>query len=227
VRRNLLFCVLCTVVLSLPSIAQSSNPQTDPAVRQKYTDGRAALDAGKNRDAIEAFKQAANLANGNCAECYLGMAVAYIRAQKLPEALENCDKAFSIANENSVKATALVMKGKALMSIPPVDDKKLSQSEDVFRAALKLEAKDPVTHFNLALALLRQNKDDQARDELRQCLALNPSTQLGDEAKKLLDHPQRARQDIAPEFKQATLQGQEVSLQDLQGKVVVLDFWAT
>src|SRR5664279_5692829 len=104
------------------SIAQPSNPQTNPAVRQKYDAGRAALQAGKDKDALEAFKQAASLANGNCAECYLGMAVVYIRAQMLPEVLADCDKALSYATDNSTKATALVMKGKALMSVSPLDD---------------------------------------------------------------------------------------------------------
>jgi thiol-disulfide isomerase/thioredoxin len=212
---------------SFASIAQPSNPQSNPAVRQKYDLGRAALDAGKNKDALEAFKQAASLANGNCAECYLGMAVVYIRAQMLPEVLANCDKALGYAADNSLKATALVLKGKALMSISPVDDKRIPQAEQAFRDAITLVGKDPVAHFDLALALLRQNKDDQAKVELQQCLGLHPPSQIADEAQKLLDHPQRARQDIAPEFKLATLQGQEVSLQDLQGKIVVLDFWAT
>jgi peroxiredoxin len=227
VSRYFLFCVLSSAVLSSSLFAQSPNPQANPAFRQKYADGRAALEAGKNKDAAKAFEQAANLLNGNCAECYLGMAVADIRSQNLTEALANCDKAYSFATDNSMKATALVMKGKALMSVSPLDDKRLPQAEQAFRDAIALLEKDPVAHFNLALALLRQNKDEQAKVELQQCLALNPPPQIGDEAKKLLDHPQRARQDIAPEFKLATLQGQEVSLQDLQGKIVVLDFWAT
>jgi tetratricopeptide (TPR) repeat protein len=112
VRRHLLFCVLCIVELAFPSFAQPTNPQADPVFRQKYSEGRTALEAGKNKDALEAFKQAASLANGNCAECYLGMAVVYIRTQMLPEVLASCDKALSYATDNSIRATALVLEGQ-------------------------------------------------------------------------------------------------------------------
>lgn len=38
---------------------------------------------------------------------------------------------------------------------------------------------------------------------------------------------QAAREEFAPEFQISTLQGQQVSLKKLAGRVVVMDFWAT
>ncbi len=46
-------------------------------------------------------------------------------------------------------------------------------------------------------------------------------------ARKLLANPRRAGDELAPNFQVQTLQGESVSLSDLNGKLVVLDFWAT
>lgn len=43
----------------------------------------------------------------------------------------------------------------------------------------------------------------------------------------MLADPRRARAGIAPEFERTTLEGQQLSLSHLAGRVVVLDFWAT
>jgi len=46
-------------------------------------------------------------------------------------------------------------------------------------------------------------------------------------AKKMIADPRRARENYAPEFHFTTLQGEYLSSDQLAGKVVVLDFWAT
>jgi thiol-disulfide isomerase/thioredoxin len=39
--------------------------------------------------------------------------------------------------------------------------------------------------------------------------------------------PRRGREELAPDFELTTLQGQRISLKELAGKTVILDFWAT
>jgi peroxiredoxin len=43
----------------------------------------------------------------------------------------------------------------------------------------------------------------------------------------LLADPRRGRESFAPDFKVKTLTGEQVSLQQFAGKVLVMDFWAT
>jgi thiol-disulfide isomerase/thioredoxin len=74
---------------------------------------------------------------------------------------------------------------------------------------------------------MKQSKDEEGAQELRKCLALSPDAALAEQARKLIADPRRARLTFAPEFRFTTLQGQEVTLQQLQGKIVVFDFWAT
>jgi thiol-disulfide isomerase/thioredoxin len=43
----------------------------------------------------------------------------------------------------------------------------------------------------------------------------------------MIEDPRRGRVLFAPEFSIRTLQGEYITLEDLRGRVVVLDFWAT
>jgi thiol-disulfide isomerase/thioredoxin len=46
-------------------------------------------------------------------------------------------------------------------------------------------------------------------------------------ALRYMENPRRARENYAPEFALTTLDERRVSLEDLKGKIVLLDFWAT
>jgi thiol-disulfide isomerase/thioredoxin len=43
----------------------------------------------------------------------------------------------------------------------------------------------------------------------------------------MLADPRKGREEIAPEFAFTTLQGSEISLAAMSGKILVMDFWAT
>jgi len=46
-------------------------------------------------------------------------------------------------------------------------------------------------------------------------------------ARKLAENPRRARENFAPDFAFTSQQGEYIELEDLKGKVVMLDFWGT
>lgn len=83
-------------------------------------------------------------------------------------------------------------------------------------------------HLNLATALIRQSKDETARPELEACLAASPAPEAAKLARTLLaDTRSGGRETFAPEFRVKALTGEQVSLQQFAGKVLVMDFWAT
>ena len=76
------------------------------------------------------------------------------------------------------------------------------------------------------LALLQQ--DDAAEARFRQYVKMEGvDDPVRQRALRYIDHPELARARMAPAFAVTTLDGQHISLDDLQGKVVLLDFWAT
>jgi tetratricopeptide (TPR) repeat protein len=209
--------------------AQAVQP-ADPAFQAQLEQGRQALKAGQYKDAINALKKANKLRHDSCGECYLLLGAAYYRSGEIAQSEENCDKAVATASDDGVRAVAHNLKGTAMLSIEGTQnkpDKNLQAAEGEFRTAVQLEPKSAVFHLNLARALLRESKDDEAKQELQSCLELHPDEKMVSEAKLLMSDPRRGREKFAPEFEVSTLHGQLVSLKQLAGRVVVMDFWAT
>jgi thiol-disulfide isomerase/thioredoxin/Tfp pilus assembly protein PilF len=199
----------------------------DPAVKEQLELGQRAIKAGKYKDAIEALNKADKLSNDACGECHLLLAVAYYHSGKLIECEANCDKAIALASGEPARAAAHNLKGNAAYAVAGADKNKMKASESEFRAAIQLDPKAAIYHMSLAKALLREAKDDDAKQELQACLALNPNEEMSREARLILADPRRGREEFAPEFEISTLQGERVSLKQLAGRIVVMDFWAT
>lgn len=211
----------------LPAFLAAQAGQADPAFKEQFEQGQQALKAGKYKDAIEALEKANKLQSNACAECYLLLAVAYYESGKFSQCEENCDKAVAAAGDDGTRARAHNTKGNALHATAGTDSKKRRAAESEYRAAVQMDPKVAVFHLNLARALLLESRDDEAKQELEACLALHPDEQMAGMARLILADPRRGREEFAPEFEINTLQGQQVSLKQLGGRVVVLDFWAT
>lgn len=72
------------------------------------------------------------------------------------------------------------------------------------------------------------HQDEEAKAQFNKFLKMasseNPSRQR---ALRFLEQPELARARMAPPFSVTTADGERISMDDLQGKVVLLDFWAT
>ncbi len=218
------------LALSLPAFPAAQAAQADAAFKEQFEQGQRALKAGKYKDAIEALKKANKLQGDSCAQCYLLLGVAYYRSGDLIQCEESCDKAIARAGDDVARAAAHNLKGNAIFSAAGTDSNKMKASEAEFRSAVQLDPKDAVYHLSLAKTLLRESKDsnnDEAKRELEACLELQPDEQIARQARLILADPRRAREEFAPGFEVSTLQGQQISLKQLAGRVVVLDFWAT
>lgn len=112
------------------------------------------------------------------------------------------------------------------MAFSAENNKRLPAAETEFRQALVVDPFDPQVRFQLGVALLKQNKDAEGVKELAM-VAAQPDDELAGKAQALVANPRRAREWFAPSFEATTLQGGNISLSELAGKVVVLDFWAT
>jgi thiol-disulfide isomerase/thioredoxin len=210
------------ILLVLTTSLQADQPTPDADLVR----GREALRAHKYKDAIDAFKKAEKRLHDECPECFMGIAVACIHTGDKDGALKNSDRAIALAKDSEQLASLHNLKGQACMLIDP-DRKSFQKAEQEFRQAVDLDPKDPDLHLNLACALMKQSKDDEAIPELKRCLELHPSATSTDLANRYLAKPQLGREELAPDFLATTLQGDQISLKQFAGKMVVLDFWAT
>lgn len=220
-----LVCVLHPAIAVLGQ-SQPNGSAGNPASLEQFHLGESALAAGKYEDAISAFKKATKQ-DKTCANCYLGLAVAYLRTGEIDKALENSDKAIASAQDDGTRAMGHNSRGTALFAGGGNDAKKYQQAEAEFRQAIHLAPANQQFRINLGSALLKQSRDDEAIQELKACVAVNPGSSVAEKARLLIAEPRRGREEFSPDFQFTTLQGQDLSLKQLAGKIVVLDFWAT
>ena len=197
----LLFWLAC--VAGVPA-QQTDAP--DGALKEQLDRGKQAIKNQKYKDAIEALKSANQLKHDSCSECYFLSAIAYFHMHDQKHAIENCDKAIATADSDSLRGLAHNLKGNFLLSAAG-DPKTVHQAEEEYQAAVEAEPKAAMFHMNLAKALLRESKDEVAKQQLQECLDCGPDETTKIEAEKLLARPERGRKEISPEFQVTTLQG--------------------
>lgn len=95
-----------------------------------------------------------------------------------------------------------------------------------YQADLAVAPDDVDALFYDGLALAHLNRDDVARDRFQRLLAVAPKDSVVRlRAERYLQEPDLARARMAPAFTFTSLNGEQVSLDGLAGKVVLIDFW--
>jgi len=220
------------LVCAVPHAAWAGGmPQQDAtAVTKALADADAALKARQYDEAVKCFKRASSAAKDQSPEALWGMAMAYSQLN----AFKNVDTALDkylplVADDARKQAAAHNLKGQADWNAAMLneDAKKIVEAETHFRKALELNPNLVVAYYNLGCMLLRQKNDADGIAQLNHYLELAPKGVYAAVSKKYIENPRRARENYAPEFSATTLEGERVSMEELLGKVVVLDFWAT
>ncbi len=220
--------ILCLLVLFGPAPVVTSQDGADD-FQAELTKGRSLLRRSQFEEALKSFKRANEMRGKKCAECLNLIADAYIGLEAYKNVVETSDKVIALAGDDkSLLLKAHNNKGLALQALAEKkDQKKLQAAEAAFRQALAIDGVPPVLRYNLGVTLLQLNRDPEGIAELQQYIKLQPNGSYTENAKKLAGNPRRARENYAPDFSFTSLDGEFVSLEDLQGKVVLLDFWGT
>ena len=179
-------------------------------------------------EALASFKRASSL-NKTSAEAHFGMARAHHAMGVFNKAADSCKNAVKHAGADpALLARVQNQCGLSLFGLSQKpNDKPVREAETAFRAALAADGTLLISQFNLGIALLRQGRDEEGIAELNAFVEAAPNAPEVAEARRFLDNPRRARENFAPAFSITTLDEQRLTLEDLKGKVVLLDFWAT
>jgi peroxiredoxin len=211
---------------SLPVARSQGN---DASYDSEFQKGLDLLRRKRYEDALKSFKHANEMRNKQSAECFFGMAQAYQGLAAYKNVVESCDKMIELSSaDTKAQARAYNLKGIALQSLADgKDQKKLQEAEAVFRQGLALGTDLLLLRYNLGYTLLQEGRDPEGIVELKKYLELVPEGSQSELALKLIENPRRAREAFAPDFSVTTSEGEYISLEDLRGKVVLLDFWGT
>lgn len=220
-----LACVLAPVFAQ-----ETASGPADPKAQKTYKGALKDLDDGNAEWAVDGFKKADKQDGGHCLACQKQMI-------KYGEQLGDWKTAEFAASEMVAEAQgvpdtpmahcqfAMVLLDEGLVKHK---DEFFTRADEEANKALAQYSNFPAAIFTDGRALANLHQDDAAKTRFEQFAQLVPA---GDpdrqRALRYISRPELARARMAPAFAVTTIDGQRVSLDDLQGKVVLIDFWAT
>ena len=180
--------------------------------------------------ALEAFRKADKQDGGRCQACQqriikLGIELREWKAAETAgeEMVDEAQGARDVALAHYELGILLIDEGLARHKQEPFE-----RAHDEITKALAAVADFPIAVYNDGLALAHMNQDAAAKAQFERFVSMaranNPNRQR---ALLFISQPEMARARMAPPFAVTTLEGQRLSLDDLKGKVVLIDFWAT
>jgi peroxiredoxin len=220
---------LIAVAAPASSFLEALAQKSDATYEEEIESGRDLLRRRRYEDALKSFKRANDLKSKTCAECFYLMGQAFMGLEAYKNVVQSSDKALELAGyDAALQAQSNNLKGMALQrQSEGKDQKKLQEAETALRQALALNTDLAEIHYNLGVVLLQQKRDPEGIAELKKFLEVGPNQFGSDDARKMIENPRRAREPFAPDFSITTSDGEYISLEDLHGKVVLLDFWGT
>ncbi|HET9743841.1 MAG TPA: TlpA disulfide reductase family protein [Terriglobales bacterium] len=210
--------------------AQTSSGPADAKAQKTYAEAEQALHAHRYFDALDKFKKANKQDKDQCVEC-LKQVVSLATSMGDFKAADSASRELiAMAKDPQDVKDAHYQRGRLLLQ-EGVDKKKsdvLAESDTEFKAVLAVDAKDARALFSDGLALARLNQDAAAQADFKQFADIaRPGSVDRTRALRFAERPELARERMAPAFALTAEDGRRISMDDLHGKVVLLDFWAT
>jgi thiol-disulfide isomerase/thioredoxin len=222
--------LLCIGFL-LPAFSQDdADAPTDPKARKSYQQALQDLEHNQILAAFDNFKKADKQSGGQCLGCQKKI-VKYGAELRDWKSAENA-VAEMIANAHNEQETALAHYQAGILLRSKGEDKHkdeiFAQAHEEFAKAIAAYANFPSAYFADGQILARLKQDAEAKQRFEKFVTMRPATDpLQQRALRYISDPELARSKMAPAFAVTTTDGQRVSLDELQGKVVLIDFWAT
>jgi thiol-disulfide isomerase/thioredoxin len=180
--------------------------------------------------ALDEFKKADKQDGGHCVACQEKMIKYGMDLREWNIAETAAAELVAEAHSPTEIALAHYEFGAVLMreGVEKHKDELFTRSHEELTKALAAVAKFPGAIYSDGLVLAHLKQDKAAKAQFEQFVKMRPADDP-DRQRALLyiSQPELARARMAPPFAVTTMDGQHVSLDDLKGKVVLIDFWAT
>ncbi|HJZ65337.1 MAG TPA: redoxin domain-containing protein [Candidatus Acidoferrum sp.] len=229
-RPILAFCAL--VFLARPASAQN-NPDgpTDEKAKKTYAN---ALEETKSRSklifALDDFKKADKQDGGHCKACQQQMVKYGIELGEWKTAELGATEMIAEAKESKEIALARYRLAAVLVNEGKEKHKEefFSRAHEEIEKALAAVANFPDAIYLDGVALASTGQDEPAKARFEQFVKVRPAEDpQRQRAERFIARPELVRAKMVPNFSLTTADGRKISMDDLQGKVVLLDFWAT
>jgi peroxiredoxin len=217
----------------MPQEKATPSKSDGPANEKAKKTYKAAIESLQDRElvmALEGFKKADKQDEGRCLAC---------QGKMIKHGLELGDwKAAELAVQEMVaeaqgkQEIAIAHHQAAVVYMDEAlerhKDEYFTRAHDELTQALSAYSNFPDAVFLDGQALARLQKDDAAKARFEQFAKMEPPDDpVRQRALRYISRPDLARARMAPAFAVTTTDGKRITMDGLQGKVVLLDFWAT
>ena len=225
--------LLASVIFAAPTLGQTTGSEGPTDEKAKKTYEHALEEAKSTRGiifALDDFKKADKQDGGRCRACQRQMVKYGIKLQEWKTA--EFAAAEMIEGARDQKEIALAHYQYAVVLIDEAQEKHkqeiFSHAHDELEKALSAFQNFPDAVYLDGVALGSLGQDAAAKERFEQFVKVRPASDpQRQRAVRYLARPELVRARMVPPFTVTTVDGKKLSMDDLQGKVVLLDFWAT
>jgi thiol-disulfide isomerase/thioredoxin len=206
--------------------AYSSNPKFVSAM----ADAKKMTHARQYGDAIDAYKKANKIAAGKDADCLRLLFSLQMKTGSYKDAVASSAELEAIAVTPGERSFAEGSHGHALY-LQAGDKNKtdlLNAADASFKAAIADYPKNAAALYLDGIVLTRLGQIDAARTQFKACLrCTSPQDPSYVRAQHFAENPALSLEKMAPAFTVTALDGTRFNLDEMNGRVVLIDFWAT
>jgi thiol-disulfide isomerase/thioredoxin len=227
---SLSLCSLPPAILAQAHPAYKANPKFQTAV----SDGKLLANNQDYDDAIASYKEANEIAGGKDKSVLHALLELQITNGDYDDAFDTARTFASIATTPAEKSYAEASRGRVFFlqaepqSGTQFDPTLLNSADAAFKAALAIDPDNSSALFTDGQVLVHLTQIEAARARFKACLTLlKPNDPLYTRTQRFAANPALALLPLAPAFTVTALDGSTFSLDQMKGRVVLLDFWAT
>lgn len=209
---------------------KTSDGPTNEKAQKTYKEALDDLHQRRTAEAFDAFKKADKQDDGHCLPCQRKIIEYGTKFHEWKAAEAAATEMTTQAQGQKEIALSHYQFGLVLLDegLERQKDEYFSHAHEEFTQALMTVPKFPAAVFDDGRALAHLRQDDAAKAQFRRFAEMRPEDSPERQRALLyIADPELARASMAPPFTVTSLDGKRISLDDLQGKVVLLDFWAT
>ncbi len=228
--RLLRVCAVGMFLLSTVLAQEDSAGPTDAKAQKTYKEALQLLRERQPLFALGSFKKADKQDGGRCLACQKQMIKYGIELGDWKAAEQGAEEMVAAAKDET--ATALAHYQFCVVffqeGLRRQKEEYFARAHEEANKALAARADFPDAIYMDGLALAHLQQDAAAKSRFEEYVKMRTTEDANRQrALGYISHPELVRARMAPPFAVTTTDGQKISLDDLQGKVVLLDFWTT
>jgi thiol-disulfide isomerase/thioredoxin len=228
------FLYISLILCLAASTAFADEPKNEPTnekAQKTYKEANELVHERRIPSALDDFKKADKQDGGHCFGCqkemiYYGAKLGDWKAAELG-AEEMIAESGAAPRDKAIAhfqlASVLMAEGLATKK-----QQVFARAHDELGLAIAAFSNFPDAYYLDGRALAQLHQDDAAKARLEEFAKMKPEKDANRQrAMRFIANMDLARARMAPAFEVTTLDGQKFTMDELQGKVVLIDFWAT